>query len=135
MDTVRRQDIEVGGVNDELQIICDVIRSNVSAYEVGKLLGLAPKHDGRCRCFFHGGDHRNLKLYGPGRGYYCFVCHAHGDVISLVKEYTQCSFIEAIAWINDAFDMGLDLRRDSFQDRRRRAERYARNVAGGNESC
>lgn len=118
-------------MNEDMQYICDVIRSAVSAYDVGTALGLAPGHDGRCRCPFHGGDHRNLKLYGPGRGYYCFVCHAHGDVISLVKEYTKCSFMDAVEWLNDSFGLNLDLKKDNPYSRRRRAEAYARKLAKG----
>ncbi len=114
------------GMDDNMQYACNVIRQNISAIEVGRLLGLDPQHDGRCRCFFHGGDHRNLKLYGPGRGYYCFVCHEHGDVIRLVKEYSHCSFSEAVEWIDAAFHLGLDLDRANPYSRRRRAEAYAR---------
>lgn len=113
-------------MDDELRMVCELIRSTVSAYEAGKLLGLNPKSDGRCRCFFHGGDHRNLKLYGAGRGYYCFVCHEHGDVIRLVMKYLQCSFQEALEWLNESFDLRLDLNRDSYRNRVRHAETVPR---------
>ena len=113
-------------MDDEMKYICEIIRSSVSALEVGKVLGLNPGYDGRCKCFFHGGDHKNLKLYGPGRGYYCFVCHEHGDVIRLVMNYSKCSFMEAVEWLNDAFGLRLDLRRDNPYARRRRAEAHAR---------
>lgn len=113
-------------MDEDMRYVCDVIRGSVSAYDAGKMLGLAPGHDGRCRCFFHGGDRKNLKLYGPGKGYYCFVCHEHGDVIRLVMGYSKCSFMEAIEWLNDAFQLHLDLQRDDPYSRRRRAESYAR---------
>ena len=113
-------------MDENMQTICGIIRSTVSAVEVGKMLGLNPDHGGRCRCFLHGGDHKNLKLYGPGRGYYCFVCHASGDVIHLVQEYSKCSFMDALQWINDAFGLHLDLNQGSFRNRRRRAEAYPR---------
>ena len=118
-----------------MKYICDVIRSTVPAVEVGKALGFAVGHDGRCRCPFHGGDHRNLKLYGANRGYYCFVCHEHGDVIRLVKEYTHCSFIEAIEWLNDSFGLHLDLHKDNKWSRLRRAERYAKQLAKENANA
>lgn len=113
-------------MSDDMKYICDVIREVVSAQDVGRALGLNPGYDGRCKCFFHGGDHRNLKLYGPGRGYYCFVCHEHGDVIRLVMSYSKCDFMAAVEWLNDTFNLQLNLRRDNPYSRRRRAENYAR---------
>ena len=118
-------------MDEDMQYACDLIRSTVSSIDTGRALGLNPRPDGRCKCPFHGGDHMNLKLYGPGRGYYCFVCHAHGDVIQLVKDYTQCSFAEAVEWISDAFGLKISFRRNTPWRRRRKAEAYARKVAGG----
>ena len=119
-------------MDEQTRYACDIICNTVSAIEVGKLLGLAPGHDGRCKCPFHGGDHRNLKLYGPGRGYYCFVCHEHGNVIRLVREYTKCSFQESIEWLNDAFSLNLDLNKGNYWNRQRRAETYARKLGREN---
>ena len=116
-------------MDDDMKYICDIIRNSVSALEVGRVLGLNPGHDGRCRCPFHGGDHKNLKLYGPGKGYYCFVCHESGDVIRLVKEYTKCSFMDAVDWLNDSFGLNLDIKKNDPFQRRRRAEAYARRLA------
>ena len=118
-------------MNDETRYICETIRASVSALDVGRLLGLNPGHDGRCKCPFHGGDHRNLKLYGTGRGYYCFVCHACGDVIRLVMEYTKCPFQNAIEWLNDSFDLHLDIDKKNYRSRVRHAERYAKKIGGG----
>lgn len=111
-----------------MQYACEVIRMTVSPLEAGKALGLNPHSDGRCKCPFHGGDRRNLKLYGIGRGYYCFVCHASGDVINLVKEYSKCSFSEAVEWISDAFGLRLTFRKDTPWRRARRAEAYAKRL-------
>lgn len=118
-------------MDENTKAICGVIRGNVSAIEAGRVLGLNPGHDGRCKCFFHGGDHRNLKLYPGERGYYCFVCHEHGDVIGLVMGYLKCTFPEALAWLNDSFGLGLDLARDSFRSRVRHAESYMRGRTTG----
>ena len=119
-------------MNDKMKVACDVIRQTASALEVGRSLGLDPGHDGRCRCFFHGGDNRNLKLYGKGGGYYCFVCHASGDVIRLVKEYTNSSFTDAVELLNDMCGLHMDLYGNSPRDRIKRAEARAKGYQMGN---
>ena len=121
-----------GKMDENTKYICDMIRNTVSALDAGRALGLSPGHDGRCKCFFHGGDHRNLRLYAGNRGYYCFVCHAYGDVISLVKAFHNCSFTDALCWLNDSFGLNLNLNKGSFYNRRRRAESYSRKFTGGN---
>ena len=119
-------------MDDNIRYICDLIRNTVSALDAGRALGLNPGHDGRCKCFFHGGDHRNLRLYAENRGYYCFVCHEHGDVIHLVMGFQKCSFMDALEWLNDSFGLRLDLNRGSFSNRRRRANAYVRKFTKEN---
>lgn len=114
-----------------MQYISDVVRSSVPCNEAGRYLGMDPDMQGRCRCFFHGGTHRNLKLYGERKGFYCFVCHESGDVIKLVKEYTKCSWMEAVEWLNDTFTLNLNLKRDGYRSRQRRAAAYAKKANRG----
>ena len=111
---------------EELQYISDEIRSSVPCDEAGKAMGLHLDSKGRCACFFHGGSHKNLKLYDKDKGYYCFVCHEHGDVIRLVMNYMRCPFMDAVEWLNDTFLLHLDLEKNNPYSRRRRAETYAR---------
>ena len=88
--------------------LCEIVRNSVSAIDVGKALGLNVDRHYRCSCPFHNGQDRNMKLYEGNRGFYCFVCHKSGDCISLVKGVVQnCSYMDALWWINDEFNLGL----------------------------
>ena len=92
-----------------LSLMSDTIRSAVSAYEAGKALGLNPDGHGRCACPVHHGTDRNCKLWKDNRGWYCYVCKQGGDVIRLVERVNQCSFPDAVEWLNSAFKLGLPL--------------------------
>ena len=107
------------------------IKECVSAQDVGEMMGLEIRH-GRCRCPIHGGTDYNCVVYKGNRGYYCHVCKAGGDVISLVRNYYKTNFRDTIEWFNSAFNMGLDLdgqidretlRRVSEEQERRKKER------------
>lgn len=92
----------------DVREISAAIRNSVSAVEVARALGLNVDRHGRCSCPFHNGQDRNMKLYDGNRGYYCFVCHAAGDCISLVKGVVpECSYVDAMWWINDQFRLGF----------------------------
>lgn len=115
--------------------LAQTVISSVSCLDAAHAMGINTDYKGRCQCFFHGGDHRNLKIYGEDRGYYCFVCHAYGNVIDLVMKYQNISFMQAIEWLNDSFSLGLDFggkaQRLSYKVRRsrhRKAEVYAKNA-------
>ena len=111
------------------------VRNSVSALMAAEALGLEPDRHGRCRCPFHNGNDRNLKLYGDDRGYYCFVCHTHGDVFSLVQGATGEGFTNALRWLCETFGirMGNDTafdaeaaQRAAQAQERRKAEREHR---------
>lgn len=89
----------------------------VSALEVAGALGLQPNRYGRCACPIHGGRDRNLKLFPGEKGYYCFVCHAGGDVIDLVQQVNGCGLRDAVAWLDRTFHLGLNI--DSPEDTER----------------
>lgn len=92
----------------DIRDVSAVIRETVPAREVAKALGLEMDRHGRCACPFHHGSDRNMKIYEGNRGYYCFVCHKGGDCISLVTGVlTDCSYADAVWWINDTFGLGL----------------------------
>lgn len=94
------------------QRILDTIKRAVPATEAGRALGLRIGSDGRCPCPFHDGHDNNLKLYDNRNnkyGYYCFVCHKGGDVISLTQKVLGCSFRDAAGWINSTFNLHLDI--------------------------
>lgn len=107
----------------QIREISDVIRNSVSAFDVANALGLTVKH-GRIQCPFHNGEGFNCKLYPENRGYYCFVCHKAGDSISLVTGVVPgCSYVDAMWWINDQFQLG-------FRQEHEKPSIYQRERAG-----
>ena len=92
----------------DVREISNVIRNSVSTLDVANALGLDVDRHGRCRCPFHHGQDRNMKIYEGNRGYYCFVCHKSGDCISLVTGVVpECTYTDAMWWVNDQFGIGL----------------------------
>lgn len=88
-----------------------IIRDHVSALRVAQDYGLNPGRDGRCKCAFCDGERKDtLKLFDGDRGFYCYRCHAAGDVISLLQRLTGCGFTDAVRTLNDQYRIGLPLR-------------------------
>lgn len=104
----------------------DIVKTSVSALDAGLALGLDINRDGRCKCPLHGGVDYNMRLYDGNKGYYCFVCHEHGDVIALVQKMNNSTFTEAIQWLSDAFHLGVDTHTTVDEKTRRRAVRRRR---------
>lgn len=122
---------------NDIQYMAQTIINTVPCIEAAHAMGIRTDYKGRCPCFFHGGDHKNLKFYGENRGYYCFVCHAYGNVIDLVMAYQKISFIQAIQWLDDTFSLKLDfggkakcVTRSAMRNRIHKAEVYARKCQG-----
>lgn len=55
-----------------------------------------PSHK-KVQCLFHADKNPSLHIYG--NGYHCFVCGAHGDVISVVMKLKSCSFTHAVRFL------------------------------------
>lgn len=73
--------------------------------------------DYRGPCPFHQGTKRNFSV-APKKGiYYCFVCHASGDVIDFVKERLGLDFTDAVKHV--AARAGVEVR----ETERKRDER------------
>ena len=84
------------------------IKSKYSMADVVGMFGLRPNRAGFIRCPFHHGDNDpSLKVYKDS--FYCYGCHASGDVFSFVQLYNKCSF-------NDAFKF-LGGTRENFNNR------------------
>ena len=61
----------------------------------------------RIRCPIHHGSDYNMRIYD--RSYYCWVCHASGDVIQFVQSVSGLSFQEAMIRLNEDFNLGLPI--------------------------
>ena len=119
----------------EIREISAAIRESVSAVEVGKALGLNVDRHGRCSCPFHQGKDRNMKLFDGNRGYYCFVCHKGGDCISLVQGVApECSYLDAMWWVNDYFQLGFRDRFDKPNFRQRNMKHAVSDTGRSNRA-
>lgn len=107
---------------NKLNIAAQTIKDSVSAVDVGNAIGLEIRH-GRCQCPFHGGKDFNCVLYRGNRGWYCHVCKAGGDVISLVRNYySDMSYKQCILWFDSTFHLGLDINGKIDPQKQRQAE-------------
>ena len=59
------------------------IKNTVTALDAAQMYGLNVRSNGMTNCPFHEDHNPSLKLE---RHFYCFGCHAHGDVIDFVSQ-------------------------------------------------
>lgn len=84
-----------------------IIKSQVSARQVAELFGIKTDQHGFCCCPFHREDTASCKMYDGDKGFYCFGCHAHGDVIKLAMDLGGLTFKGALQYLNESFGCGV----------------------------
>lgn len=85
----------------------DVIKARVSVPEaVDRYTGQRIERNRIC-CPVHHGTDKNMRIYRDS--YYCYVCHATGDVIQFVRAVTGDTFQDAMKRINADFALNLPL--------------------------
>lgn len=104
--------------------VCDQIRDRLDARAVADRYGLTYNRGGFARCPIHGENTPSLKLYDGRRGWYCFGCHAGGDVVALAAALLHCSPVDAARQLDADFDLGL-MDRQLTADERAAAARAA----------
>ena len=72
----------------------------ISLYGTGKLTR-------RAKCWYHDDKHPSMHVNKKKNIYKCFVCGEGGDVIKLVQDYDNKSFIEACDWLVNEFHITL----------------------------
>lgn len=79
-------------------------------------------------CPFH--DDKNPSASVKNGRFHCFVCNLHLDCFDFVQQITGCDFQGAMEMLNQAFGLGLDLKKPipTAEMRKLRAER-ARKAA------
>lgn len=78
------------------------IKETVTALDAAQMYGLNVRSNGMTNCPFHEDHDPSLKL---DRHFYCFGCHAHGDVIDFVSRIFRISRYDAAQRI--AADFGI----------------------------
>lgn len=72
----------------------------ISLYGTGKLTR-------RAKCWYHDDKHPSMHVNKKKNIYKCFVCGEGGDVIKLVQDYDNKSFIEACDWLVNEFHITI----------------------------
>lgn len=83
------------------------VREHASVEGVLDLLGHPPQPDGQLSCPSptHPDRHPSARVYADTRKVHCFGCGSTWDVIGLVQTVQGVSFSEAIAFLEQAFDI------------------------------
>lgn len=81
----------------------ETVLSNVSMRDIAEKIGLAVNRSGYAKCPFHDEKTASLRLYDGKDGWYCFGCHAGGDVINFVMRYYGLKYRDALVWLSNAF--------------------------------
>lgn len=111
-------------------IYADAIKRAVSMRDVAEYYGFTIDHrTNKILCPFHDDHNKSLHIYSGDRGYHCFACGAHGDVITFVENYFGLGFIDACKRLNDDFHLGLPIGETISKKQRQAAEeRYRRRM-------
>lgn len=83
------------------------IKSRLTMAQVVTWYGFDLSRSGYICCPFHSEKTASMKIYPDDRGFHCFGCGAHGDVITFVMKLFGLNFLSAIAKINTDFALGL----------------------------
>lgn len=90
-----------------MNLYADTIVQSVTMKQVCEMYGIQINGSGFACCPFHGEKTPSLKIFSGNKGYYCFGCHAGGDVINFVEKYFNLDFMGAVSKINSDFCLNL----------------------------
>ena len=101
---------------DKLQLI----KQQVSMFDVARMTGLDVNRQGMCCCPFHGEAEPSFKIYPKDRGWHCFGCNESGDIFDYMMKRFGLRLQDAAAQIDTMFGLGV---LDTINTRPTRAER------------
>ena len=78
------------------------IKSQVTARQAAERYGVPVSRSGMARCIFHDDRHPSMKV---DERFYCFGCHATGDVIDFTAKLFSLSPYDAAKKLADDFDI------------------------------
>ena len=78
------------------------IKSQVTARQAAERYGVPVSRSGMARCIFHDDRHPSMKI---DERFYCFGCHATGDVIDFTAKLFGLSPYDAAKKLADDFDI------------------------------
>lgn len=78
------------------------IKNTYSMREIVEKYGIEINRSGFCKCPFHNEKTASMKIYA--QSYYCFGCHAGGDVLEFVQAMEGVDFKTAYKSLGGTYD-------------------------------
>ena len=78
------------------------IKNTYSMREIVERYGIEVNRSGFCKCPFHSEKTASMKIYA--QSYYCFGCHAGGDVFAFVQAIEDVDFKTAFKSLGGTYD-------------------------------
>lgn len=109
--------------------IFEKVKQAVSVPQAAQFYGVPVDRSGKCCCMFHRDKHPSMKLNDDY--YYCFACHASGDVISFTAKLFRLNKKEAALKLaaNFGLEPNASLQQISVKKAARRSEQAEREHA------
>ena len=86
-----------------------LIKESITMADICDKYGISVNRNHKAICPFHSDSNPSMHIYPGKRGYFCFVCGSHGDVVSFVQKYFQITFSEALKRIDSDFGLNLGI--------------------------
>ncbi len=86
--------------------IFELVKGSVTPAQAAETYGLKVTHDSRCCCPFHNDHHPSMKLNEDY--FYCFTCHASGDVTKLTAQLLGLSQFDAAKKLANDFQLNIN---------------------------
>ena len=100
--------------------IADEIRERLTMRQVVEFYGFEVNRGGYINCPFHSENTPSLKVYPGNKGFHCFGCGAHGDVISFIMKYLNLTFAQAVVRLSSDFHPGLTPTHETPEEAKKR---------------
>ena len=94
-----------------------LVRQSVTMRAVAQEYGYKVNRHGFAICPFHLDSNPSMKIYPGDKGYYCFVCHAGGDIFDFVQRHDNVNFDEAVRKVAGMFRITLSDGDNSVADK------------------
>jgi DNA primase len=78
------------------------IKDHTSMIDVLNRYGIQPNKAGFIRCPFHAEHTASCKIYPDS--FYCFGCHASGDIFTFIQKMENCGFKRAYEILGGTYD-------------------------------
>lgn len=118
---------------NDYSFYADTIRRTVNMKDIITLYNLTPNRSGFICCPIHHEKTPSCKIYPNGKGWWCYGCNQGGSVIDFVMQVNQCSFVDAIKFINSSFNLGLTDSKPDLRKAREFKKRQQMEEAENNE--